>query len=148
MPFEPHPDAQERKDSAIKLIKAILAIDDLYERHRRRFLSNCLWQLTEAEGRTKYETRFRSEEALRAKKKKGLRHEHVFTRKKMVKELIDCPDCVDEIVEKAVACVVTTAEHVKLSKLDKAEPEIDGWKRYKRTGIVVIDTKTDKRKKL
>jgi len=141
MKFEPHPKADEQCRSAITLIKAILPLD-LYPAHKRRFLSNGLWKLTEAEGRTKYHLRHCSQAALNSLAKgrvKRLRHEHVYRRKELVDRLIAHPDQADTIIADAIACVVTKAEHDRLAKVDRKNPEIDGWDRYTQAEIKVIE---------
>jgi hypothetical protein len=55
----------------------------------------------------------------------------------MVKKLLRArPEMVDEILESAVACTVTKHEHDRLAQFKR----LDGWERYSRAGIVVIDT--------
>jgi hypothetical protein len=147
--FEPHPDAEARRRSAITLIKAILPLD-LYEKHKRKFLRNCLCKLTEAEGgkgrrrKKKYNLRFLSSEAEHASESE-LRHEHVYRCNPMVDLLMQAnPAEIDEIIADAIGCTVTKAEHKELDKVDRRDPKIDGWKRYERAGIVVIDQTTGK----
>jgi hypothetical protein len=52
------------------------------------------------------------------------------------------PHQVNAILKKAAGCTVTNKEHARLSKFDK---EYDGWTRYWKARIKVIDTQTDKR---
>lgn len=143
--FKPHPEADSRKRSAVALIKYLLANKnpEIIDDHRCELLSVLLWKITEAESYHKYETRFQSQEALNCDKSKTkLRHDHVYPRSKMVTELENAgPDQIDTILERAVGCTVTEEEHSRLSKLGK---EYDGWVRYEKAGIVVIDTKTNK----
>jgi hypothetical protein len=125
--------------SAVAVIRALLQLGDVLDKtHRKRFLTNCLWQITQAEGHDKYDLRYRSRGA-RTTLRKECRHEHVYRRKDMVQDLIDHPDQVDSIVAKAIGCVVTKAEHAALDKVDKRSPELDGWKRYELAGIEVFD---------
>ena len=141
MSYERHPEAASRWQSAVEIIKAIVALD-IHEPFKRKVLANsCLWLLTQAEARGKYKLRYQSRES-QSVPKRLLRHEHVVPRKKMVDDLIKHPDQVDKIVEKAVACVVTKAEHEKLAKVDKKYPNADGWERYGLAGIEVIDMVT------
>ena len=147
--FKPHPQAEERKRSALALIKHLLAAKDspgVLPNHLREPLDVGLWKLTEAEG-GKYNTRFRSQGALNCIDKKR-QHDHVFQRAKMVTALEKAmekatPDKIDQILTKAVGCVVTVEEHKRLEKFDK---KCDGWERYQKAGILVIDTLTGKRK--
>ena len=130
-------DANERIESAIKVIEALLPLE-INERMKKKFLSNCLWQITQAEGRTKYEIRFRSEGAMNAPRKE-LRHEHVTQRNAMVKALLERPKDARTIAANAQGCVVTKDEHKLLNDVDKA---IDGWERYREAKIIVIDMET------
>jgi hypothetical protein len=138
--YERPADADERIESAIKVIEALLPLN-IDERMKRKFLSNCLWQITQAEGRTKYEIRFRSQGAMNAPRNE-LRHEHVTQRKAMVKALLERPKDTRTIVANAQGCVVTKDEHKLLNDVGKA---IDGWERYREAKIVVIDMETGKR---
>ncbi len=71
--------------------------------------------------------------------KAKLRHEHVFQRSKMIADLEQAaPHEVDKILESAIGCTVTVEEHTRLSEIDKEY----GWERYRKAGIVVIDTQT------
>ena len=135
MGFKRHRESDDRIRSAIAAIKGILPLP-LTKPHRRRFLSLALWKLTEADG--KYKTRFQSKCSI-GLPRSDLRHEHVYRREKMISDLIANPEQVDRIAARAVACVVTKEEHERLHKIER---ELDGWERYKRAGIVVIDTQT------
>ena len=48
------------------------------------------------------------------------------------------PNSVDEIVSKAVACTITREEHLILN----GHNDLDGWERYRKAGITVIDART------
>jgi hypothetical protein len=52
------------------------------------------------------------------------------------------PNGVDEILDKAVGCSVTLEEHDLLKSFDDEY----GWERYRKAGIIVIDTQTGERK--
>ena len=141
--FTPHPQSETRKRSAVTLIKHLLAKkSEVLPTHRRQLLTILLWKITEAES-TKHKTRFQSWGALGCSDKAKLRHDHVFQRKKMIEKLEKAsPRQIDKILKKAIGCTVTTEEHVKLSKFDT---EYDGWERYRKAGVIVIDTQTRKR---
>ena len=141
MTHAPHRLADARRKSAIALVKTILCLNDpdVLPVHRRELLTVLLWKVTEAES-SKYRTRFRSEGALACTDPKQLRHEHVFQRAKMIDELLKAePSEVGEILAKAVACTVTLGEADCLAK----QGEHYGWERYRRAGIVVLDTTYD-----
>ena len=138
--FKRHRDADQQIASAITVIKAILPLR-LYPGHLKQFLSRALWKITEAEagGRSgKLRIRYRSKESLSPTHGK-LQHEHVYQQREMIEELIAHPDRVEEIVSKAIACVVTKEEHRRLHRIARS---VDGWARYLQTGIVVVDTAT------
>lgn len=108
-------------------------------RYRIELLHNVLWLMTVAPS-GKYTTRFRSEGAV-ADPHASLRHEHVFTRQRLVADLLAArPDGVESLLRsRAVGCAVTDAEHKRLTPFDKTH---DGWDRYTAAGIVVLDMST------
>lgn len=144
--FKPHPEADARKRSAVALVKYLLADPrnpDILSEHRRELIHRVLlYKISEAECCNKYETRFQSQEAWKCDRTKTeLRHDHVYQRSKVIAELEKSkPDQIDDILNKVVGCTVTKEEHDHLTKFDK---EYDGWVRYQKAGIVVIDTKNE-----
>jgi hypothetical protein len=141
-PFAVHAHATARVASAKLTIKALLQLrPQLYEQHLRELLTICLWKLTLAEGLHKHRTRYRSR-AASAANASDLRHDHVVERKKLVQALLDNPTNADRIADKAVGCTVTRTEHQRLTSLSRKHPELDGWERYERAGIVVMDAIT------
>jgi hypothetical protein len=143
--FKPHPQSEARKRSAVSLIKYLLAKRNnpaVSPAHYRELLSVLLWKITLAES-SKYKTRFQSEGARGRSGKAELEHDHVFQRSKMIAKLMKARGHkIDVILEKAFGCTVTIKEHTRLSKFDK---EYDGWTRYRKARIVVIDTQTGER---
>jgi hypothetical protein len=137
--YKRHPLAEERLRSAAALVKGLLQMPGLIAEHRREFLKLALWKVTEAEGRTKYETKFRSQGALSSPPGTKLEHDHVFQRSLMVDALLSAnPDAVDTIISDAVGCTITKQEHARLKQFE----HLDGWDRYRAAGIVVVNTKT------
>jgi hypothetical protein len=141
MTFQRHRDADQRMASARQLVKVLLTAEGLYPSHRMEFIRLALWKVTEAEGISKYATRYQSRAA--RLQGKNLEHEHVYERAKMARDLIDNPERVDEILDLAVGCAVTKDEHKRLTDLRKSRCELDGRERYRSAGITVIDTVTD-----
>ena len=142
--FKPHPESEERKRSAVTLIKYLLAESrpEVLPAHYEELLDVLLWKITEAES-PKYKTRFQSEGASGCRDTTNLRHDHVFQRKKIITALEKAaPHKVEDILKTAFGCTVTIKEHTRLSKFAK---EYDGWARYRKAGIVVIDTLTGER---
>ncbi len=94
---------------------------------------------TEADG--KFNTRYRSRSAIGAVPKL-LNHEHVVTRKALIAEMIAAPERVDEVMASAVACCVLRDEHQRLAAVERADPTLVGWARYRAAHIEVIDQAT------
>lgn len=141
MAYARHPLAAARMRSAIVLVKAILSMrdPDILPVHRRELLTVLLWKVTEAES-SKYKTRFQSKSAFACADRKQLRHEHVFQRAKMIDELLEAmPSEIERLLTKATGCIVTLEESHQLAKQDIHY----GWERYRRAGIVVLDTAHD-----
>jgi len=123
----PRSTAEEMVYSARRLINLLLQKDSgILPEHRQEALEVPLWKITEAEG--KYAIRFRSSASLSSPEHKAI-HEHVFRIASLAKELVESrPEDVDDLIKKkAVACIVTEEEHVRLH-LDKS---LDGWERYR-----------------
>jgi len=157
--FKPHPQSKTRKRSAFTLIKWLLANKNkrgILSTHRQQLLDVLLWKITEAES-SKYKTRFQSQGASpcfelsgklfqKCRRKAKLQHDHVYQRSKMIEALERAyPDSqkVDDILKKAVGCTVTREEHKCLKKFDK---QCDGWDRYGKAQIKVINMATGKPK--
>lgn len=136
----PRHNSEQRIRSAKAVIRMLLAMgDDVDKPLKRRFLSNCLWHITQASGRNKYQMRYRSRGARDIRERSALRHDHVYRRKEMVQKLIDSPDQIDQILKRAIACIVTKDEHELLNHIDQKHSGEDGWQRYELAGIEVID---------
>jgi hypothetical protein len=144
MMFKPHPKADERRRSAVALIKYLLAENrpEAWPAHIRELLTILLWKITEAEAMNKRGTRLQSQGARGCTEVANLEHDHVYQRAKMIDALERAaPHEVDVILKDAIGCTVTVEEHTRLSKVGK---EYDGWDRYRKAGILVFDTQTDK----
>ncbi len=142
--YRVYPNAEARIRSAKCLItllrNLLLQNPEIIDEHPTDILGTAIWKLTEAETR-KYETRYCSKAVWDSRHsiEDKLNHEHVFQKSLMAKELLKCADTsVEEILDKAVACVVFEKEHK--TQLQMCE-KFDGWERYKRAGIVVVDAK-------
>jgi hypothetical protein len=123
-------------ESATTAIEGILKLP-IVEAHKRLLVSGTIWLITEARG--KYKTRYRSRAAIDDKSAKK-QHEHVFTRRELTSRLLAEPDKAREILQSAIACVVTMEEHRRLTAEDRRNPSLRGWERYKAAGIEVVDT--------
>jgi hypothetical protein len=135
------PDVERR--SAVAIAHAILQMNDvnILSSHRKRLLNIALWKLTLADGH-KWKTRYQSRAAQKAERTPdSLRHDHVYQRAAMVKDLLEAagnPKEIDRILAQAVPCTVTKEEHDRLGKIKG----LDGWARYRVAGIAIVDTET------
>lgn len=111
-PYRPRPDREKRLTSSVKAAEALVGLD-LYPQHKRELLSICVWKATELDG--KWNTRFCSRGALEADPDTKLNHEHVVERAKLVDRML-AGVTVDKVLKSAVACVVTVAEHKRLTE--------------------------------
>jgi len=136
-PYVRRIDADARIASALNAVRALL-VADLLPAHRRELLGVCLWKLSLAEPPDKYATRFVSATALRCARR-SLAHEHVHERAKLVRALIDGAVSPERLPEFALACVVTREEHARLGVESRRDPSLDGWDRYRKAGIAVVD---------
>jgi len=134
--FIQHKDRDIRKASAFNAVQAILPLD-LYVPHKRELLKVCIWKITEANG--KYKTRYRSIGALNENNSGNLQHEHVVEMKSLIDRLLNEPTNYSEILNDAIACVVTKEEHSKLTKVSRESDNLNGWSRYKKAGIIAFD---------
>jgi len=99
-----------------------------------KILYHLIWYITEGDG--KYNTRFRSIQALNSKDLK-IHHEHVYPIKDIKNDIMSNPKSIKSILmKKAIACVVTQKEHEQLNKHSK---DSDGWERYRKAGVKIKD---------
>ena len=136
-PYARRIDADARIASALSAVRALL-LADLLPAHRRELLSVCLWKLSLAEPIGKYATRFVSAAALRCARRL-LAHEHVHERAMVVRALLDGAMTPERLPEYAFACVVTREEHARLGVEGRRDRSLEGWDRYRKAGIAVVD---------
>jgi hypothetical protein len=140
--FTPHHLGETRRRSLASLIRLLLAnrhLPGVLEKHIRDLLDTALWKYTEADG--KYNTRYQSAGALQFRDRSQLRHEHVYPRSKLIDALMKEPGELDRILIVAIGCMVTDEEHRRLTSFDKKH---EGWERYRRAKVTVIDRQTGK----
>lgn len=128
--YVPHRDHDVRIASATMAIRALIPLE-FYPAHKRVLLSDCIWMITEADGKMK--VRYWSEGALEQPQPK-LHHEHVNERRMLIQRLLNGED-VTSVVADAVACIVTRDEHKQLGT-----SSLQGWGRYREVGIRVYDS--------
>ncbi len=125
------------------LLKDEISIESELQWLLEENISNWIWKITESPGpkrETKYKgQRYWSGASLdhyqRTRSTKGLRHEHVFERKKLIDEIVEAhadEEQIKKIFKKAVACVVLHDEHKKLKSGN-------GWQRYKSAKVEKVD---------
>ena len=135
--WKPHPRGDARRISAIRIAKLVLAANGLEPEHRNELLSIAVWKYTESDG--KFKTRFRSAGALHERDLKKLNHEHVIPRKWLRDEMLQAPAECEPIMGRAIGCVVTREEHLRLTSVSKQNPSLQGWARYVAAGVRVFD---------
>lgn len=133
---------EQATEWAIAFARSILAVDAPLE-IKRGFIKNCIWMVTEANG--KYNLQYWSDGVynlvheqyggdIKAVPKKLLRHEHVNRIKSLVTKIMDDHSCLETVLrEQAIACLVKSDEHGRLGHSG------DGFDRYKAAGIRVWD---------
>lgn len=116
--------------------KAIESIweSNIKEKLKKDIFDLLIWRVTEING--KYNTQYRSKMALEIKDTKLLHHEHVISRKYLKERLLKAKNKKElkEIMDSILACVVLREEHKKLKN------DIEGFERYKKVGIEIVDT--------
>jgi len=124
-------------ESAINACKSIVSMDNVLDVHKKELLSSIIWKITERNG--KFNTDYVSLEAKKIlgsnktqkEKRKLLAHEHVFTRKYLIDQLLAKPAQYKKILSQAIGCVVTREEHIRLETIKNSE----GWDRYEKAHI-------------
>jgi hypothetical protein len=114
------------------VIRNVLQMD-IGDEMKRKIIDVMLWNITGAFG--KLNTKFVSEGSLDSPIKL-LRHEHVFTKKSLIERIMSRNGDLDCIIQDAIACIVTKAEHEILHINGKGKL---GWDRYKNTAIKVFE---------
>ncbi|MCW8138189.1 MAG: hypothetical protein KIT58_04720 [Planctomycetota bacterium] len=147
--YRSRPDRDAHLASIGQVVSHLLVLQGgpLVDFYKRKAIDRLLWKITEVDG--KYGTRFRSEGALMVDRREDrrlrpagqrlLRHEHVFTRSWLLDQLLERPTEASKILDLAIGCVVTEAEHQRLSAVRHAQ----GWERYQVAGVRVFDMSTD-----
>jgi hypothetical protein len=107
---------------------------------KRRMLVHTIWEITKLEG--SFKGRYRSKGVLVPGL--AIQRDHVFQKERIVRCLLEHPDQMETTLNTVMHCVVTKAEHTQLTAHSKANKDIDGWKRYKISGIEVMDMLTGK----
>jgi hypothetical protein len=136
-PWQPRKNAARIRASSIELAKAVLdARHNLFLPHLREVLDVAVWKHTECDG--KHTTRYRSEASLDAPREL-VHHEHVIPRRTLIDQLLADPAAVEQIMNSAIGCVVLRSEHATLAAIEKANPTVTGWDRYRLADIPVWD---------
>ncbi|MFC1513595.1 hypothetical protein ACFL5P_01165 [candidate division KSB1 bacterium] len=138
--FKPTQKGKEQIKDAIIIIKVIVHLK-INDSMIKKVIDQMLWNISGAHG--KYLTRYRSEDVI-SEKSVNLNHEHVFPRKQVIEEIMNNIGQIEDILKnKTVGCVVSTEEHQRLKEVEKENPQLKGWQRYKEARIKVRDMKND-----
>jgi hypothetical protein len=139
--YEVTPDVVTMRSSAYALVEQLLSMTQLEPIHHREMLSIAMWKVTEAAGNIpnrKYNVRYCSDGVVNAAEPTKVNHEHVHPRKWMVDELlserVNAGNRKEFLDKYGVACIVTVAEHGRLSASNKK-----GWERYLDADVRVFD---------
>lgn len=137
MPYILTEQLKKQKQDAIRIIKLILADNEISDNMKEKVIDVMLWNITGiGEGSLgQYLIRFRSTNSINNKDSE-LRHEHVYQRKNLRKLILTEGALSQETIDNIIGCVVTKEEHEKLHKVDKS---LDGWDRYVAANIEVQD---------
>jgi hypothetical protein len=137
--------AQNTIDSAMELARLVLGAKQLSEAHKKGVLNYVIWAITEAKyPKHKLPLRTAAAHELICGEKRGglLRHEHVFTRKWLVSEMLKRPERAGGMLEVfAIGCVVTKREASRLNTLAGKQ----GWARYRALKLRVLEVQEDGR---
>ena len=141
-PYVRHVNADQRIESARALARLALENDNLLPQHRKKMISDAIWYCTEADG--KWKTRYKSKMVMDLAQNEPtslvlINHEHVMTRRNLISRilaadrdvLLENPSELHKLLDTAIGCIVTSAEHATLL-------EGDGWARY--VNVSVCDT--------
>lgn len=138
--YVPHRDREKRVRSATKAIKVLVdARKSISESHLKELIRICLWKISIADGKTK--TRYCSFKSKSVINTQELQHDHVFENRKLIGKILDNPDNIEKVVNDCIGCVVTKKEHERLTKISRENPCLEGWQRYDKAGIKVVDRK-------
>ena len=133
------PDVEARNASVKRAMQSLLGAD-LRPDDLRYLLDMGLWRYTEFDkNRYKFAIRYRTAAVL-APEPVVIEHEHVVGRRWLLDQIAREPDKLDDILQLAVACIVSKPEHDLLWAVVGF-----GWERYRAAGIDVIDTVTMQR---
>lgn len=132
--------AEEQIENSKSIIKAVLSLN-IHRDMKKKVIDSMIWNITGANG--KYKLPYIS---VSAKNNPNLKvnHEHVSRKKMLIDDILQNPENLETILKQALACIVTVEEHDRLNKIDKDNPELDGWKRYELAEIDVWDTINNK----
>lgn len=129
-------------ESAIKAVEGVLTLDIL-PAHKRKLIDRMIWTVTEVDG--KFKTRYQSLAAVNCDRSVKRQHEHVIPRGVLTDAILAQPSAARKLMSGAVACVVTVDEHLRLSAASRHNRALEGWERYRKARIVVIDTVSGRR---
>jgi hypothetical protein len=134
-PFRPRADLSQRLTDIVTVLAAIRPLE-IHPATKREMLDRALWLVAELSG--DFAPRHRSDGVLRTLGVK-IQRDHVFPRSNLIADILNGQEPLQQIVERAVCCLVTEDEHRRLSL---APPEAVGWDRYRIAEVEVRDMST------
>jgi hypothetical protein len=100
---------------------------------KKRMLVHGIWEVARATG--DFQSRYRSKRVIRTAGTR-IQRDHIYKKSTLVEELLSPSPDIDRVIEQARCCIVTADEHQRLHDIDG---DLDGWDRYRATGIIVYD---------
>ena len=137
--YSPVEDRQAKLESAVRALTVIVNDNKITSDHKKWLVDKITWLITEVDG--KFNVRYRTVGVSNGGNDQ-VQHEHVFTRKAIKEYLVAHPQEVDETVKLVTGCLVTKSEHERLTLIKEA----DGWERYAKAGVDVVDGVTSEYK--
>jgi len=139
-PYKPSKDEAD-KLSDIELLLRTIRSTNINKKTKKVMLDRIVWLVVESTGN--FYGRYRSAGTLMCDGSR-IQRDHIFTRKRLVAELLNDEADLKDIINRAQCCIVTQREHAALSKASK---QFTGWERYKHASppVVVYDMLTNQR---
>jgi hypothetical protein len=105
---------------------------------KKRLLVHSVWEVTKLGG--DFKGRYRSKGVMVSGVE--IQRDHVIQKARIVERLLANSEQIETILADIVHCVVTRAEHERLTAYSRMNLAVDGWERYKGAGVEVMDMLT------
>ncbi len=136
--YEEPSDQAKRISDVEQEMGAVLKLD-VNLRLKKLLIKELVWEVTNIRG--DFKGRYRSEGVMT--QGMPIQRDHVWQKSKIIDRILKQKESLSNILSDIVHCVVTKAEHDRLTILSKSNSEIDGWSRYKAANIIVLDMVTN-----